>query len=123
MLRGYEIKLIARLVQSARAVEYPWYDIKQSDGEAPVMLELWGMWSTLSLPSLPSTFWPGVVAPDRVLSMRQIILFNIKTVYFLTFKPRANEWLMFNRIAWNRTACHLTVVNKWLMFNWIISIE
>ena len=31
-----------------------WYDTKQSDGEAPVMLELWGMWSTPSLLSLPS---------------------------------------------------------------------
>ena len=30
----------------------PGYD-KQSDGEAPVMLELWGMWSTPSLPLLP----------------------------------------------------------------------
>ena len=26
--------------------EFLGYDIKQSDGEAPVMLELWGMWST-----------------------------------------------------------------------------
>ena len=31
----------------------PGYDTKQSDGEAPVMLELWGMRSTSSLPSLP----------------------------------------------------------------------
>ena len=38
------------------------------------MLELWGMWSTRSLPSLPDPFWPGVVAPDRVLSMGQIEL-------------------------------------------------
>ena len=30
------------------------YDIKQSDDEAPVMLELWGMQSTLSMPLLPS---------------------------------------------------------------------
>ena len=45
--------------QSARAVEYTdcpteqvsW--IWQSDGEIPVMLELWEMWSTPSLPSLP----------------------------------------------------------------------
>ena len=29
------------------------YDTKQSDDEAPVMLELWGMWSTPLLPSLP----------------------------------------------------------------------
>ena len=49
--------------------EYPGYDNKQSAGEVPVMLELWGMQSTPSLPSLPGPLWPGVVAPDRVLSM------------------------------------------------------
>ena len=36
------------------------------------MLELWGMWSTLLLPSLPGPLWLGVVAPDKVLSMDQI---------------------------------------------------
>ena len=51
----------------------PVYDTKQYDGEAPVMLELWGMQSTPSLPSL----WPRVVAPDRVLSMSKIELFDI----------------------------------------------
>ena len=29
------------------------------------MLELWGMQSILSLPSLPDPLWPGVVAPDK----------------------------------------------------------
>ena len=48
------------------------YDTKQSDGEAPVMLDLWGMQSTPSLPSLLGPFKPGLVAPDRVLSMCQI---------------------------------------------------
>ena len=38
------------------------------------MLELWGMRSTPSLPSLRSPLWPEVVAPDRVLSMGQIEL-------------------------------------------------
>ena len=33
------------------------------------MLELWGMQSAPSLPSLLGPLWPGVVAPDRVLSM------------------------------------------------------
>ena len=33
--------------------ECPDYDTKQSDGEVPAMLELWGMRSTPSLPSLP----------------------------------------------------------------------
>ena len=63
--------------QSAGAVEYancfsaecPGYDTKQSDGEVPAMMELWGMRSTPSLPFLPGPLWPSVVAPDRALSM------------------------------------------------------
>ena len=49
--------------------ESPRHDAKQSDGEVPVMLELWGMQSTPSLSLLPGPLWPGMVAPDRVLSM------------------------------------------------------
>ena len=49
--------------------EFPWYDTKQSDGEVPVMLEIWWMRSTPSLPLLPGPLWPGMVAPDRALSM------------------------------------------------------
>ena len=45
--------------------ECPGYDNKQSDGEVPAMLELWGMRSTPSLPSFPGPLWPGVVAPDK----------------------------------------------------------
>ena len=51
------------------------YDTKQSDSEASVMLELWGMQSTYSLPLLSSPLWTGVVASDRFLSMGQIELF------------------------------------------------
>ena len=39
------------------------YDTKQFDGEVIIMLELWGIWNTPSLPLL----WPRVVAPHRVL--------------------------------------------------------
>ena len=49
--------------------ECPGYDTKQSDGEVPAMLELWGMRSTPSLPSFSGPLWPGVVAPDGALSM------------------------------------------------------
>ena len=45
--------------------ECPGYDTKQSDGEVPAVLELWGMRSTPSLPSLSGPLWPGVVAPDK----------------------------------------------------------
>ena len=56
------------MAQSARAAEYtdcisvegydspnecPGYNTKQSDGEAPVMVEIWGMRGTALLPSLP----------------------------------------------------------------------
>ena len=57
-----------------------------------VMLELWGMWTTPSLPSLPDPLWPGVVATDRVLSIGQI---ELKCV------------LMLNWITWNRTVLTL----------------
>ncbi len=63
------------IAQSAGAVEYtdcnecPGYDTKQSDGEVPAVLGLWGMQSTPLLPLLPGPLWPGVVAPDRALSM------------------------------------------------------
>ena len=45
------------------------YDTKQSDGEAVVMMELWGIRSIPSLLSLPVPLWSGLVAPDRVLSV------------------------------------------------------
>ena len=46
--------------------ECPVYDTKQSDGKVPVILEFWGMQSTLLLSSLPGPLWPRVVAPDKV---------------------------------------------------------
>ena len=49
--------------------------------EIIVMLELWGICSTPSLPSLPGPLWPGVTAPYRVLFMAQIELFDIYTEY------------------------------------------
>ena len=60
---------LCRGVRPPTTNECPGYDTKQSDGEVPAVLELWGTRSTPSLPSLPSPLWPGVVAPDRALSM------------------------------------------------------
>ena len=45
------------------------------------MLDLRGIQSTPSLPSLPGPLWARVVAPDRVLSMGQIELFDNKILY------------------------------------------
>ena len=57
--------------------EYPWWDIKLSDGEAPVTLELWGMQGIPSLPSPPGPLWLRVVGPERVQSIGQIELLEI----------------------------------------------
>ena len=72
-----------------------WYDTKQSDGKVPVMLELWGLRSTSSLPSLPGPNWPGVVALDRVQSMDLVEL---------------NCALMINWIVWNGTVFDIETV-------------
>ena len=40
--------------------EFPGHDTKLSDGEA-LVLDLWGMWSTLLLPLLPRPLRPGIV--------------------------------------------------------------
>ena len=59
--------------------ECPAYDIKQSDCEASVILELWGMRSTPLFPSIPGQLWPVVEVPDRCMS--KIEQFDILTVY------------------------------------------
>ena len=69
--------------------ECPRYDIKQSDGEVPVMLELWGMRIAPSLPSLPCPLWSGVVISDRVLSMSEIELNYVLVL----------NWIMWNGIG------------------------
>ena len=81
--------------------ECPRYDTKQSDGEVPVMLKLWGTRSTSSLPSLPGPLWSGHAAPDWVLSVRQIEL---------------NCVLMLNWIAWNS---NFRTLNSVLLLKWI----
>ena len=80
------------IAQSAGAVEYtncipterkdptkecPDNDTKQSDWDVPVMLELWGMRGTPSLPLVPGPLWPGVVASDRVQYIGQIELNSV----------------------------------------------
>ena len=78
---------LCRRVRPPLTNEFPGYDTKQSDGEVPIMLELSGMQSTPSLPSLPGSLWPGVVAPDRILSMGKI---------------EQKGKLMLNWITWNK---------------------
>ena len=53
--------------------ECSWYDTKLSDGEVPIMLELWEMRSNRFLPPLPGLLRPIIVALDRVLSLIKYI--------------------------------------------------
>ena len=57
------------LAQTSGVAEYTECISKKSDDEAPVVLELWRMRSTPSWPSIPGPLWPGVVSPERVLSI------------------------------------------------------
>ena len=86
--RIHQMHLRRRVRHPTTTNECPGYNTKQSNGEVPVILELWGMRSTPSLPSLPDPLWPGVVVPFRALSMTQIEL---------------NKVLLLSRIVWIRT--------------------
>ena len=52
------------------------------------MLELWGMWSTLSLPSLRGPLCPGVLAPDKgpIHGFNRTKSWFLKFCYFFAFK-------------------------------------
>ena len=80
--------------------ECPGYNTKQFDSEVPVLQEIWRTWSAPSLPLLPNSLWPGVVVPERVLSMGQI---ELKCV-FKTLKLCVNKKLysILNWTVWKR---------------------
>ena len=79
------------------------YDTKLSEGEDPAQ-ELWGMWSTPSLPLLPGQLWPRVVVPDGLPYMGQIELLsfcvqtNDSCDTLNPLKLCTNEWIVLNRI-------------------------
>ena len=111
--------------------ESPRYNFKPSDSEASGMLELWGMWSTPSLPLLPGPLWPGMVAPEKGsiyesnrtrshlnwvqtndlcwIELLEIELFDPLTVY--RQMTNVKLWLLYSN-TWN----HLSVNKKdrWL---------
>ena len=82
------------------------YDTKQSDGEVPVMLELWGIQCIPLLPLLRGPLWPRVEAFDSLLSIGKI---------------QQNYVLILYWTVWNRTVSTFNCLNKWVMFNWIVS--
>ena len=66
-------------------------------------LELWGMWSTPSLPLISGPLWPKRIRPDRIPFMDQIKEFN----HLIVCKNDSNqiELLVFHSNIWN----HLTM--------------
>ena len=102
--------------------ECPGYDTKQSDVDAPVMLEFWRMWSTPSYPSLPGPIWPGSLAPDRVLSRDQI---ELKCYYAKLTCLKLTTFTFFTLTVWLNCVlelfkielfCHLTVCKKLYLY-------
>ena len=86
--------------------ECPVYDTQQFDSEVSVILELWGMRSTSSLPSLQGPLWLEVLTPYRVLSMGQIELNRTlmqNWIDEIELFWHLNCVLTLNWIVWNRT--------------------
>ena len=81
------------------------------------MLDLWGMRSNLSLPSLPGPLCLRVVAPDRVLSMSQIELNCVIMLNWIVWNRTVFDIFMLNWIAWNRTVSAMETV---FMLSWIV---
>ena len=113
------------------------YCLPRTINSPTVMLELWGMRSTPSLPSLPCSLRTGIVIPDRVLSMGQIELNCVLMLNWivwnrtiLTFNCGGTQtiltvnWVIWNRtvwlnwMGWNRNG--FWQLNSVLMLNWIV---
>ena len=79
---------------SPHQVSWVWH-ATTSDGEVSV-LDIWRMWSILSLPLLLCPLWPRVVVPIRIPSMRQVelfsLLFGIIIISYL--KPYYCAWII-----------------------------
>ena len=92
----------------------PVCNTKQSDGKALVMLELWGMRSTPSLPSLPGPLWPRVVAPDS------LIYWSNRTVWHLNWE-QTNDLCkieLFRIMYIYLNVCkQMTDVKLWLLYS------
>ena len=64
-------KMSAKIVEYTSLQRVSSYDTKPS----PV-LDIWGMWSTLSLPLLPDPLWSGVVVSIKVSYIVQLEQFD-----------------------------------------------
>ena len=98
------------------------------------MLELCRKRNTLSLPSLPGSLRPWVVASDRVISMGQIelnyvlmliwiawnrtvLIFKLRNYAELSFL-KLNSFCILNWFVWNRTVFKIETVLTWNSIVW-----
>ena len=93
--------LLCREVRLPQRVS--WYNTKQSDDEASVMLEIWRMQSTPSLLSLPGPLYPEWYHLIwSYLWVKTVYLVLIELFYIKLFLHLICV-LMLNWIGWNRT--------------------
>ena len=100
----------------------PGYGTKLSEGEVPVMLELWGMQNTSSMLSLSGPLRPGVVAPDRILSIGQIELKCVLMVNWITWNKtvlifKQSTYAKLNCLKWNYFCMRNLIVWNWTVFD------
>ena len=65
-------------------IECPEYDTKPCDGEASILLKLWGMWRVLSLPLLPSPLWiwNGLTCYFQCIDQIEMSIFFTSDYYY-----------------------------------------
>ena len=77
-----------------------------------VKLQIWWMWSTLSLPLPPGPLWHGVIVSVEVPSLSQIDLFKN---YFCLIGLSTKNKKFLDNVAKN--------INEYTMYNQVIGLE
>ena len=98
---------LCRAVRPSPPNKCPGYDTKKSVDVVPVMLKLWGMQSTPSLPSLPGSLWQFLVA------MTCLWVSHCKLSKFLCVKS-GKPWLI-NQATVKKILVYRTNEQLWIM--------
>ena len=101
------------------------YDNKQSDVKISVILKVWKMQNTHSLPSFLCPFCPWVIAHEKALCLGQIELNCVLILNWIAWKRTALTFKLriyanLNCLKWNCFGMRNSVVwNRIIWWNWI----
>ena len=93
-----------------------WLNFSSLSFTLAILLCVWGMWSTPSLPSVSGPLWIWVVVSDRVIFSSQI---KLNWIAWIGLFWHLNCILMLNWIGWNGTVLSfkLHTYTNWSVWN------